>query len=389
MKRWFFLLLLTLIIGVVAGTSMGVDSGYVLLSWDKYSLETSLGLWLLATTLFVLALYMLWRFSLLILGSDSGFNEWRKQRRIQRSRRETLRGLLYMAQGQWKRSEKILSQHAENSDTPLINYLAAAKSAAEQGHIDEAIEWLKTAEQGTRGAELAVGIMQAEILSGSQQQEQALAILLNLQKKHPKHAHILKLLVNIYEDLEDWKTLQTLLPDANRYTNLSERRLQRLEEKVTLRLLEKAADQSVDAVKKQFHGLNRKVRYRLVVIKTYAELLFNRDQALLEQELRSAFKYVWHDDLTRLYGLAKGEDSGRQLLFAEKQLNERPNDPVLLLTLGRLAIRANQKDKAENYFKAGLKLRNLAEIHQEMALFCLAEGNEARACEHFQLALGD
>src|SRR5690554_1876089 len=150
MKRWFFLLLLTLVIGVAVGTTMGIDSGYVLLSWDKYSFETSLTLWLLGTVLFVVVLYSAWRFSLLILGGDSGFNEWRAQRRVQRSRRETLRGLLHMAQGQWQRAEKMLTKHADHSDTPLINYLAAAKAAAEQGKVDEAGEWLKAAEQGTQ-----------------------------------------------------------------------------------------------------------------------------------------------------------------------------------------------------------------------------------------------
>src|SRR5690554_7962893 len=101
---------------------------------------------------------------------------------------------------------------------------------------------------------------------------------------------------------------------------------------------------SVDAVKKQYHGLNRKIRYSLEVIKKYAELLFKIDQALLEQELRSEFKYVWHDDLIRLYGLAKGEDPGRQLLFVEKQLNERTSDAVLLYSLGRLADKARKPD---------------------------------------------
>lgn len=387
MKTWFFLLLITLVVGVIAGTTMGIDSGYVLLSWDKYSIETSLSLWLLATVGFVLVLYFLWRFSLLILGSDWRFNEWRAQRRHQHARKQTLRGLLNMAQGQWKRAEKVLIQSAENSDTPLINYLGAAKAAAEQGNIAEAEEWLKAADQSTRGAELAVGVMQAEILLGGKQFEQALAVLINLHKKHPKHAQVLKLLINTYESLEDWSSLQGLLPDASRYMRISEERLQKLEEKVTLRLLEKAAEVSVESLKQQYQGLNRKVRYSLIVIKTYAELLFSRDQALLEQELRSAFKYIWHDDLILLYGLAKGGDSGRQLLFAEKQLNERPNDPILFLTLGRLAIKAENPEKAADYFAAGIKLRSIPELHQEMALLCLADGNEARACEHFQLAL--
>src|SRR5690554_4508828 len=182
MKRWFFLLLITLVIGVIAGTSMGIDSGYVLLSWDKYSLETSVGLWLLATVVIIIALYSVWRVSLLLLGNDWRFNEWREERRIKRSRKKTLRGLLHMAQGQWKRAEKVLSQHAEHSDTPLINYLAAAKSASEQGKVDEAQEWLKAAENSTRGAELVVGVMQAQILYDSNQQEKRLPFYLTYTK---------------------------------------------------------------------------------------------------------------------------------------------------------------------------------------------------------------
>lgn len=387
MKTWFFLLIVTLVVGIMAGTTMGIDSGYVLLSWDKYSVETSLSLWLLATVAFVLVLYFLWRTSLLVLGSDWRFNEWRAQRRYQHARKQTLRGLLNMAQGQWKRAEKVLVQSADNSDTPLINYLAAAKAAAEQGNIAEAEEWLKAADLSTRGAELAVGIMQAEILFSGKQYEQALAVLLKLYSKHPKHAQVLKLLANTYENLEDWSSLHDLLPSVSRYSHITEERLQKLEEKVTLRLLEKAAETSVESLKQQYQGLNRKVRYSLKVTKTYAELLFNRDQALLEQELRSAFKYIWHDDLIRLYGLAQGEDASRQLLFAEKQLNERPNDPTLLLTLGRLASKVKDTAKAADYFEAGIKLRSMPELHQEMALLRLAEGDETRACEHFQLAL--
>lgn len=106
MKRWFFLLLIALALGIAAGTTVGIDSGYVLLSWDKYSVETSLSLWLLGTVLFVIGLYVVWRFTLLLLGNDGRFNEWRAQRRTQRARKQTLRGLLHMAQGQWQRAEK-------------------------------------------------------------------------------------------------------------------------------------------------------------------------------------------------------------------------------------------------------------------------------------------
>ena len=76
------------------------------------------------------------------------------------------------------------------------------------------------------------------------------------------------------------------------------------------------------------------------------------------------------------------------MLFAEQQLKERPNDPLLLLTLGRLALRVNDLEKAREYLQTGLSIKGLAELHAEMGKVMLAEGDETLACEHFQLALG-
>ena len=64
------------------------------------------------------------------------------------------------------------------------------------------------------------------------------------------------------------------------------------------------------------------------------------------------------------------------------------DDPLLLLTLGRLALRVNDLEKAREYLQTGLSIRGLAELHAEMGKVMLAEGDETLACEHFQLALG-
>merc|ERR1712169_31293 len=54
----------------------------------------------------MLLLYVLLRTSLLLVGSDWRFNEWRRQRRSVRAQRQTTRGLLALAQGRWRREEK-------------------------------------------------------------------------------------------------------------------------------------------------------------------------------------------------------------------------------------------------------------------------------------------
>lgn len=390
MRSWLLFLLLTVALGLIAGTVMGFDSGYVLLSWGNYVLETSLGLAAVLLLLGVFVLYMLMRTSMVLLGSDWRFNEWRANRRNQRARRQTTRGLLELAQGQWRRAERLLTAHADDSDTPLINYLAAARAAFEQGKYESVEEWLQSASQTTRGAELAVGISQADLLNSRGQKEQALAVLLKLRQQHPKHPYILKLIAKLYMELEDWKALQELIPLARKFTRIPDEKLRELEEKVGLQNLEREAHNhaSGNQLKKLYHDVPRQSRYSVAVAKRYIELLLeHKEEALAEQELRDILKNTWHDDLLRLYGTVKGEDAKSQLLFAEKQLTERTNDPVLLWVLGNLALRTQNLAKAKDYLSMGLRIRNLPELHTTMAKICLLEGNETRACEHFQLAL--
>lgn len=391
MRGWLLFLILTIALGLVAGAALGFDSGYVLLSWGDYVLETSLGIAALLVVLSVVVLYILMRASLLLLGNDWRFNEWRRQRRNLRARRQTSRGLISLTQGQWRRAERLLTLSADDSDTPLINYLAASRAAFEQGKTQASEAWLQEARESTRGAELAVSIMQAEQLAAMGQNEQALAILLKLQQQHPKHTFLLKMLVKLCVELEDWQVLQDIMPMLRKVKPIGLEKIDALEEKMQLQLLEREGHNGNSAqLKQRYHSYPRQGRYNVKVALRYVQLLHAQgDEKLAEQELREILKNTWHDDLLRIYGQVKGEDAKSQLLFAEKQLTERTNNPLLLMVLGQLALRVENYAKAKDYAEAGLKLKNLPELHQIMAKVQLAEGNEARACEHFQLALAD
>ena len=87
------------------------------------------------------------------------------------------------------------------------------------------------------------------------------------------------------------------------------------------------------------------MRYTSDVMKSYVDLLLETEQEeKAEEALREGLKHVWHDELVEIYGRLKGKDANKQLLFAEQQLKERTNDPLLLLSLGRLALRVNDME---------------------------------------------
>jgi len=200
----------------------------------------------------------------------------------------------------------------------------------------------------------------------------------------------LKLLVKTLQDLEDWVALNELLPTLRKATKIPDGELRKLEKNVALQLLDRARHANAGrGLTSTFEGLSRDVRYNSDVMKCYVDLLLETEQEeKAEEALREGLKHVWHEELVEIFGRLKGKDANKQLLFAEQQLKERPNDPLLLLTLGRLALRVNDLEKAREFLQTGLSIKGLPELHAEMGKVMLAEGDETLACEHFQLALG-
>ena len=125
--------------------------------------------------------------------------EWRRKRRLQRAHRSLTRGLVELAEGRWKVAERHLTKHAEQSETPLINYLAAARAAQLQDEHARRDDYLHLAHESMPSADVAVGLTQAELQLAHQQYEQALATLMHVRSLSPKHNYVLKLLKKLYE----------------------------------------------------------------------------------------------------------------------------------------------------------------------------------------------
>lgn len=397
MKKLVVLIALFLLIGIGLGTLVRLDPGYVLFSWLNYTLETSFWFFNIMLSVFFISAYLILRFVLFLIFSDWKVN-WNKGSREKRGKRQTTRGFLSLAQGQWQTAERQLTQAAALGDNPLINYLGAARAAYEKGDMDASENWLKEAGQSTKGAELAVGITQIQLLMSRGQSEHALAVVLRLRKQHPKHKHLLKMHIKVLQELEDWIGLKELLPTVRKLAKLlPQDRLAELEEKVVIQLMQRAIkNKSVIAVgtsqaeqlKEIYDDAPRNVRLSVNVLRCYVELLLQLKQpSKAEHALRSALTSTWHNDLICLYGRVDAADGERQLLFAEQQLQERTNDPMLLLALGRIANRAGEEDKAKEYLEAASKIKALPEVHAELGHLLAKRGAFEDACEHFDKAL--
>jgi len=319
------------------------------------------------------------------------YRAWRMRQRQQRARRDMDRGLIELAQGNWSQAERYLLRHARDSDIPLLNYLSAARAAQKQNAPQRRDDYLSLAHQSMQGAGFAVQLTQAELQLVHGQLEQSLATLMQLHSASPKHPHVLNLLARIYQLLRSWEDLRKLLPDLRKQNVLNTADLHQLEQLVYRELLVQATQRGrLPDLRSCWQSAPRALRQSPDMIRHFVRCLMvlkaNDDAELI---VRDALKKDWDVDLVYVYGLIEASDRDRQLATAESWLKGHENNPVLLLTLGRLCKRSQLWGKARSYLNASIGIKPNSDAYKELGqlLEQLNEHNEAVECYHRGLLL--
>ncbi len=384
MIRLIVVIVTALLIGV--GLSLGVqyDLGYIRISLGNYLIETNFWVGLVAVVALVLVFLAIGALLRRLMRGTGVVTTWLARSQQRRARRRTTEGLLALAEGNWPQARKKLEASASQADTPLINYLAAAQAASESGDHDDVDELLRKAFESTPGSDLAVGITQAQLQLNANRLEQALATLIRLRKQAPHHPFILKLLKTAYLRLEDWRELSRLLPELRKRQLGDSHELDDLERTTWHKLLHRAAaecrrqgNHDLTPLTRLWDELPGSMRRDDHTIGVYTELLAKAgEEAQAETLLRKVLRNHWSDELINLYGRICGAKPDEQLLTAERWLQDRPNNPDLLLALGRLSLRNQLWGKAREYFETSLHLRRSQETIAELSRLNAHMGDE-------------
>lgn len=365
-------LLLKIWLMVLAGAGIGVlltrDTGYVLLSLGNYTVEMSLALLLILIAALFALLYLGIRLIVRTLHLPRDVRDWNKRRGSRLAQQAMTRGLLEMSEGNWRGAERRLARFADRSETPLLNYLAAARAAQLQGAHDRRDGYIRLAHDAMPSADVAVSLTQAELQLADQQLEQALATLKHLRNVAPRHTYVLRLLRRLYEQLGDWEHLRELLPELRRRKVDDEADLQRLEIRTHRALLEQAfvaGDERRLGI--AWADVPRALREHPQVLGDYAGYLQeNGHDQRAEQLLRETLRKHWDTQLVETYGLLETSEPGKQLSHMERFLADHPDDPTLLLTLGRLSLRAQLWGKARGYLEACIGRNGPPQAYREL-----------------------
>jgi HemY protein len=149
MAKLYLFSLLSIVLALLVSLYLGFtgDPGYLLIAFGNTTFETSLFALLVAA----IVLYLVIKLILIVF---RWINPWHlirfgknyKEHLRAKSRSKTIEGLLYFTRGSWESSYNLLKKGMKDSDASVVNYLAAAYAAHQQGDKEAWMNFLEIAE---------------------------------------------------------------------------------------------------------------------------------------------------------------------------------------------------------------------------------------------------
>ena len=395
MKRAYVIVFILIVVAACVGLAISRHTGYVLIAYDTFRYESSL--WAALALLIAIALVIgLVRGLIRLLTTSGGVvNPWSRRNRSRRVQVAIEQGQMDLAEGRWASAQRHLHRAAEAERQPLLYYLGAARAANEQGRYEESDNLLERALERQPQAELAIALNHAQLQLDRGDSDGAQATLQAMHDRHPHNPQVLRQLQRLYRQRGEWSELIRLMPELRKDKVLPAQELAELEKRAWGENLSLAAyrgeegDAGLPALEKAWQQLTSAQRQEPALILAYAEQLRRHGADVQAEEvLRNAIKRDYNSHLARLYGLVRGSDGGKQLQTAEGWLKQHPDDPGLLLTLGRLSLQSSLWGKARDYLEASLRLQRNPEACAELARLLGQLGETDRSNQLFQEGLG-
>jgi len=366
-------------------TLMLYDNGHVAMVWGDWVVETSLSFMVAATLITFIVIYLAVR---LLMNVWQFPSRWRNRRRIKRyNKAETAMasGMIALEHGDWQRAEKQLIKSAKHSEAGVVHFLSAAKMAYNQKAYGRCEQYLTQARSEYPDEYLTIGLVEARLLA-ERQPEVALTILETLHEQQPKQKTVLAEYAQQLRSLKQWNTLESLLPEIKRTKAMERDEYSAIEIAIWAGRLANAT--SEDELDSLWSGLTNRQKLTSEILAEYVEQRLGWQQEVgLELWLEKGLKAQWNDRLVYQYGRLTLGPAFERLKRAEKWLAQQPENPVLLLSIGRLACRSQMWGLGQSYLKKSLSLRAEIETFHALAQCYEAEGEIDQAALTYKQAI--
>lgn len=268
---------------------------------------------------------------------------WRGGRRM-RADRQMENGLLALTEGDWQRAEKELGKSLAYRGS-TVGYLAAARAAQGQADVSRRDRWLKLADSRFGRRHFITGLARARLLSGEGRSEEAVPVLEDLHLQKPRHAGVLRLLLQAYQELDRWRDVRLLTPALKRAGIIDRERAEELTRLAAVRELRASPD--IEALEQAWKLLNRKQRRERDLVLTYAQRASELGRpALGGPDLKRLLDQDLDPEALSLYAEAGDDERAARIADCEGWLRKSPDAPALHRALGLMYLGDRQYENA-------------------------------------------
>ncbi|BBQ55071.1 heme biosynthesis HemY N-terminal domain-containing protein [Aeromonas jandaei] len=377
------ILVAVMVAGLIFGPQASGNKGYVLIALGNYTIESSVTSAVILAVLFYGALLIVeW-----LLGRVFGLRRktlgWYGSRRRRKANQQTVAATLAMAEGHYSQAEKLMLKGASNSDTPLLNYLSAAKAAQARGDDVRRDQYLQKAQEENPKAELALTLTQTQLQIEQGQYDTALAMLESVYALNPRHPMVLDQLRQVHLARHDWAALCDLIPTLHKVGKLTPKQEEELLQQAWNGRLQQAAS-NLETLKAVWQELPRKLRLEPELLASYGDLLrrlgADSEAASLWQE--ALRKQAMPQLLSRLPKLKL--DNYQPLLAL---LQKQQGQPEVDNALAQLYLLAGQLDEAQKLLEQQVEKAPTAAIYHALGQVMDKRRLTNKANEYYRQAL--
>jgi len=390
-----FLILLVIGVLYVVGLMLLRNSQDLTILWGQtmtievstFTLSVGLLLGFVACYLFVAGGYAL-------LLAPRRINQRNDIKRVLESQQDLKDGMVSLVEGHFPEAEKLMTQRVGYSETPLLNYLGAARAAHMRQAYADRDEYLKIASGYGVEAEIAVAVSQASMQFESEHVEQARATLIHLRELSPSHPFPNQLLAKVYFQQEDWKHIAQLVPelikqDSGEITDANLKQYQLYMKCAVVGLFETSSGkQDLAILGDIWHSLPSDIQQKTYAVEAYCNALNNAEGGdIAVPVLEQAMGEKPERKLLSCYGRIQHRWPKVALDRALSFQSSMPNDPALMLCLARLYKQVGDHETSANYYEQALMLVPNQRVYHEFGELLRQMGDELNASRCYRQGL--
>ncbi len=375
-----------LLIAIGLGYAIQKDPGYLFIYYRQWSLTTSVWAALIAVVIFLIILYYVIKLTRHFFSIPGNVSQWSTKRKYSRALSDIDKGLCHVLSSDWKAALSTFKKSIHNSPNPLVNAYFSIISSHQSGDYSEREKTIQKAINLSSAYKVPMQLLKTQFQIENDELDEVLPTLEHLYQREPKNPVLLLQLKDVLLRLQKWDRLLSLLPKISKYTSLNKKNIDYLYETIYIASLKNISlEETKEDVEKYWHDIPPSFQKRPHVFQAYVtQLIVHRENDKASQLIEHFLNKNWQSDLIETYGEFSTDNNSSRIVNAEKWLAKHPEEPKLLLCLGRLCIQEKIWLKAEEYLKLSLNLLPLKETLIELALVAELTGKQQDAINHLK-----